>query len=33
LKQGYTNIYDLAEHFGVTDEFMQKAVEYYKINN
>lgn len=30
LKMGYDNIYSLAEYFGVTPDFMQKAVEYYK---
>lgn len=30
LKQGYDNIYSLAEYFGVTADFMQKAVDYYK---
>ena len=30
LKMGYDNIYTLAEYFGVTPDFMQKAVEYYK---
>ena len=29
LKEGYDNIYSLAEYFGVTADFMQKAVEYY----
>ena len=30
LRRGYTDIYSLAEYFGVTAEFMQKAVDYYK---
>lgn len=30
LKKGYDNVYSLAEYFGVTNDFMQKAVEYYK---
>ncbi len=30
LKRGYTDIYSLAEYFGVTAEFMQKAVDFYK---
>ncbi len=30
IKQGYDNIFSLSEHFDVTPEFMQKAVEYYK---
>lgn len=30
LKMGYDNIYSLAEYFGVTPDFMQKAVEYYQ---
>lgn len=29
-KNGYDNIYSLAEFFGVTPDFMQKAVNYYK---
>lgn len=33
LKKGYDNIYSLAEYFGVTNDFMQKAVEYYKTEN
>lgn len=30
LKMGYDNIYSLAEYFGVTPDFMQKAVDYYQ---
>ncbi len=30
LKSGYDNVYSLAEYFGVTADFMQKAVDYYK---
>ena len=30
LVSGYDNVYTLAEYFGVTPEFMIKAVEYYK---
>lgn len=30
IKNGYDNIFSLAEHFGVTTDFMQKAVDYYK---
>ncbi|MBQ8203042.1 MAG: ImmA/IrrE family metallo-endopeptidase [Clostridia bacterium] len=30
LIAGYDNIYSLAEYFGVTPDFMKKAVEYYK---
>lgn len=30
LKSGYDNVYSLAEYFGVTTDFMLKAVEYYK---
>ena len=33
LRQGYTSIYELSEYFGVTGEFMQKAIEYYKMSN
>lgn len=29
IRDGYDNIYDLAEYFGVTSDFMQKAAEYY----
>ena len=29
LKQGYDNVYSLAEYFNVTVSFMQKAVDYY----
>ncbi len=30
LKSGYDNVYSLAEYFGVTADFMQKAVDFYK---
>lgn len=30
LKNGYDNLYSLAEYFSVTEEFMKKAVEYYR---
>lgn len=30
LRHGYDNIYALAEFFGVTADFMKKAVEYYQ---
>lgn len=30
IKSGYDNVYSLAEYFGVTTDFMLKAVEYYK---
>lgn len=30
LKSGYDNVYSLAEYFGVTADFMKKAVKYYK---
>ena len=29
LKKGYDNTYMLAEYFGVTTDFMQKAVDFY----
>ncbi len=29
LKSGYDNVYLLAEYFGVTTDFMQKAVDLY----
>lgn len=32
IKNGYDNIYSLAEYFGVTADFMQKAVELYIPN-
>jgi len=30
LEDGYDNVYSLAEYFGVTADFMQKTVEFYK---
>ncbi len=30
FKCGYDNVYSLAEYFGVTADFMQQAVDYYK---
>ena len=33
VADGHTEIYDLAEYFGVTDEFMQKVVHYYKFGS
>ena len=30
---GHTEIYDLAEYFGVTEEFMRKAVCWYVHGN
>lgn len=30
IKQGYDNVYSLAEYFCVTADFMQKAVDFYK---
>lgn len=32
LKHGIKEIWDLAEHFDVTEEFMLKAIEIYRIN-
>lgn len=29
FEAGYTEKWELAEHFGVTEDFMQKALEYY----
>ncbi len=29
VKQGYESVTSLAEHFSVTDEFMQKALKFY----
>lgn len=33
VAQGYTEIWELAERFGVTEEFMRKAVCYYVHGN
>lgn len=34
LEHGCTEIYSLADYFNVTEDFMRKAVEYYKsVNN
>ena len=33
VAEGHTEIYDLAEHFGVTEQFMKKAVCYYTHGN
>lgn len=33
ILRGYTEIWDLAEHFGVTEEFMRKAICYYVHGN
>lgn len=33
IAQGYTEIWELAEHFGVTEEFIKKAVCYYVHGN
>ena len=30
LKNGYDNVYSLAEYFGVTADFMKQAIEFYK---
>lgn len=30
VKKGYTEVWELAEHFGVTEEFMRKAICWYK---
>lgn len=30
VKNGYDNVFSLAEYFGVTTDFMQKAVDFYK---
>ena len=32
VKNGDSDIISLAEHFGVTNEFMQKAINYYNEN-
>ncbi len=31
LQQGYTQIWELAEHFGVTEDFMRKALTHYGL--
>lgn len=33
VAEGHTDIWDLAEHFGVTEEFMRKAVCWYVHGN
>lgn len=33
VAQGHTTLWDLAEHFGVTEPFMRKAVCYYTHGN
>lgn len=32
LRHGIDTLYELSEYFGVTCEFMQKAIDYYKEN-
>lgn len=31
VKKGCTTMWDLAEHFGVTEEFMRRAIQLYKL--
>lgn len=33
LKSGITELWELAEHFGVTEEFMKNALKYYNLWN
>ena len=33
VAEGYTTVYDLADHFGVTEDFMKKAVCFYTHGN
>ena len=33
ISEGYTDIYSLADHFGVTEDFMRKAVCWYTYGN
>lgn len=33
VASGYTEIWQLAEHFGVTEDFMKKAVSYHTYGN
>lgn len=33
VAEGYTDIWSLADHFGVTEEFMRKAVCWYTQGN
>ena len=33
VADGHTDLWDLAEHFGVTEEFMRKAVCWYTHGN
>ena len=32
LKSGYTEVYDLAEYFNVTEDFIREAVRIHEIN-
>ena len=33
LKNGTTELWELSEHFGVTEDFMKKALRYYNLWN
>lgn len=33
LKDGITELWELAEHFGVTEEFMKRSLKYYNLWN
>ena len=33
IAEGYTEMWDLAEHFGVTEDFMRKVVCWYTYGN
>lgn len=33
IKEGYTEIWELSEYFGVTEEFMKKVICWYKCGN
>ena len=33
VEDGHTELWDLADHFGVTEEFMRKAVCWYTYGN
>ena len=33
LKKGVTQLWELSEHFGVTEDFMKKALKHYNLWN
>lgn len=30
VRQGYTEVWELADHFGVTEDFMAQTIDFYK---